>query len=105
MNYCSYAHDLLVLFVEHAAKLYGRAILVYNVHGLVHLAEDVRKFGCLDSTSSFPYENYLKNLKKLVLKPYFPLQQVMCLRGHGCVVRLLWIVQFQKVLDRRAPVV
>ena len=32
-------------------------MLVYNVHSLIHLAEDARNFGLLDNFSSFPFKN------------------------------------------------
>jgi hypothetical protein len=72
-----YAHDLLVLFVQHCGDLYDRKLFVYNVHGLVHLADEVRLHGCLDNISAFPFENFLGQLKKLVRQPNFPLQQVI----------------------------
>jgi len=58
--YNDYAHSLLVSFVRLAGKLYGNEFVVYNVHGLVHLAADVRRRGSLDSFSSFPFENELE---------------------------------------------
>ena len=84
--YCDYAHDLLVQFVHYFGELYGRDMLVYNIHGLVHLANDVRKFGSLDNVSSFPFENFLQSLKKMVRKPTCPLPQIVKrmseLKGH-----------------------
>ncbi|KAI0217238.1 hypothetical protein LSAT2_030900, partial [Lamellibrachia satsuma] len=77
VSHCQYANELLRLFVTQAGQLYGRDVLVYNVHGLIHLAVDVRNFGHLDSYSAFPFENFLGKLKKLVRKPNFPLQQVI----------------------------
>ena len=50
---------------------------MYNVHGLTHLAEDVKDFGPLDSNSAFSFENFLGQLKQLVCKPQFPVQQVI----------------------------
>ena len=50
--------------------------LRYNVHGLSHLCQDAIKYGPLDNISAFPLENYLGQLKKLIRKPNFPLQQV-----------------------------
>ncbi|KAK0147445.1 hypothetical protein N1851_013079 [Merluccius polli] len=60
-----YADTLLRMFVTHFGQLYGKEALVYNVHSLVHLAQDVRQHGCLDNISAFPYENHLQKLKKL----------------------------------------
>lgn len=62
-EYCDYAHDLLVLFVNHYSKLYGKDMVVYNIHGLVHLAQDVKLHGNLDKISAFPFENFLGQLK------------------------------------------
>lgn len=65
-----YARSLLRYFVENCKTLYGEKILIYNFHNLIHLPDDVLKFGHLDSFSAFPFENYLyilkKKLKKLV---------------------------------------
>lgn len=82
-QYCEYAHELLVAFVEHFSALYGDNMVVYNVHGLVHLAEDAKRFGSLDATSSFPFENFLCKIKKMVRKPDHPLQQVVRRMSEG----------------------
>jgi hypothetical protein len=58
-QYCDYANELLVKFVTDAEILYGREIMVYNVHCLIHLAADVKHLGCLDEFSAFPFENKL----------------------------------------------
>jgi len=63
--------------VSEAEKLYGREIYVYNVHNLVHLANDVKHLGTLDNFSCFPLENKLGQLKKLVRKPQFLIQQLV----------------------------
>lgn len=80
-NYCiemnDLAHSFLVSFVEHYGLLYGKEMVVYNIHGLVHLASDVKVHGPLDSISGFPYENYLGELKRLVRKPHNPLAQII----------------------------
>ena len=72
-----YAGQLLKSFVAHFGELYGTDQIVYNVHCLVHLADEVNRHGCLDSFSAFPYENYLGKIKKLVRKPEFPLAQLV----------------------------
>ena len=77
-EYVDYANSLLVQFVELASVLYGCDFLVYNVHGLTHLAEDVKRHESLDCFSAFPFENHLKMLKRLVRKSSNPLAQ--CIR-------------------------
>src|SRR6185436_14578774 len=81
-QFCSYAERLLVAFcitafVEHCKQLYGAESIVYNVHGLVHLADDVRRHGPVHNFSGFHFENYLGTLKKLVRKAHLPLSQVV----------------------------
>lgn len=76
-DYCDYAHSLLVAFVELASTLYGSDFIVYNVHGLIHLADDAKRHGSLDNFSAFPFENQMKALKRLVRKAGSPLAQVV----------------------------
>ena len=61
-KYCDYAESLLTTCVENMKILYGKGMMVYNVHGLIHLANDVRVFESLDNFSAFPFENKLKSL-------------------------------------------
>jgi hypothetical protein len=76
-DYCDYAKQLMISFVQHFAALYGNENIVYNVHNLIHLVDDVKLFGCIDNISGFPFENYLHTLKKLVRKPQYPVAQVV----------------------------
>lgn len=75
-SFYPYAHHLLFTFVQQCKSIYGEQSLVYNVHCLIHLTEDCCRFGCLDSFSCFPFENYLKELKTFVRSGNRPLQQI-----------------------------
>lgn len=75
--YCDFARKLLVKFVKHCEEIYGQEFVVYNVHSLIHLPDDVKRFGSLNNISCFPFENYLHSVKKLVHSPFLPLQQVV----------------------------
>jgi hypothetical protein len=77
VTYADYANELLIKFVHDAESLYGKQTLVYNVHSLIHLAADVKKFGSLENFSAFIFENELGHLKKLVRKPQNPIQQIL----------------------------
>lgn len=70
------AHSFLIKFVKTAAKHYGSEILTYNMHSLIHLNEDVKNLGPLDTFSAFPFENYLQELKRMLSKSNQPLQQI-----------------------------
>lgn len=76
-SHCDYAEQLLTAFVKNFASLYGQGALVYNVHNLLHLAQDARRYGALDSVSSFPFENYLGKLKTLARKPSRHVSQIV----------------------------
>lgn len=72
-----YAEKLLQHFVESFQKIYGKEYMSHNVHNLLHLSNEVRKFGPLDSFSSFRFENFLQILKSFLHKAEKPLQQVI----------------------------
>jgi len=74
INFCD---RVLTYFVKRIGKLYGNQFISHNVHGLLHVVDDFKKYGPLDKCSCFPFENYLKNLKKMVRKSEKPLEQVV----------------------------
>lgn len=76
-TYADYAENLLKLYVNIGARLYGDKYVTFNVHNLIHLANDVRKHGTLDDFSAFPYENKLQKMKNLLRKSGKPLQQIV----------------------------
>lgn len=83
LSSATYYHDLnhvadylLKEFISYAARILGRDFIVYNVHSLAHLAEECKNYGTLDSFSTFPYENYLGIIKRVLQSGYKPLQQL-----------------------------
>ena len=73
----NYARQLMQFFVKNCKAVYGETFTVYNVHGLLHLHEDVSFFQCsLNEISCFQFENFLQKLKKLVRSGGNPLVQV-----------------------------
>lgn len=60
-----YARQLLRYFVDRSRDAFGEVFVVYNVHNVMHLADDVQNFHCsLNSLSAFPFENKLRLLKR-----------------------------------------
>lgn len=59
-NNINYAEKLLQHFAESFEKFYGKEYVSHNVHNLLHLSNEVRKFGPLDSFSSFRFETFYK---------------------------------------------
>uniref|UniRef100_A0ABD2WU91 RNA-directed DNA polymerase n=1 Tax=Trichogramma kaykai TaxID=54128 RepID=A0ABD2WU91_9HYME len=77
-SYLNYADQLLHYFVESFGKCYGTNFISYNVHNLLHLVADVRRFGCLDKFSAFKFENCIFLMKRMIRKYEKPLQQIAC---------------------------
>lgn len=73
---CNLGGEILNMFVKHCETVYGSEYLIYNIHMMCHLSDDVKLYGCLDNFSTFPFENHLGQLKKLVRSPNKPLQQI-----------------------------
>lgn len=61
----AFAKQLLRYFVSECIKLYGKNFVIFNVHNLIHLVDDVLQFGSLDSFSAFSFESFLYFIKKL----------------------------------------
>ena len=73
---CNFAEMCLRKFVKRFPKCYGKSSVVYNVHSLLHLCDDARLFGCLNSVSAFPFENMLGKMKKMLRSGNKPLGQL-----------------------------
>ena len=67
-TYLQYAKEALFYFVQMYGDLYGDKFVGYNVHSLIHLADDAKAYGVLDNYSCFEYENFLGLVKELTHK-------------------------------------
>ena len=76
-EYRNHAKEMLQAFVGHYRRVYGLGNVVYNVHNLLHLHDDVVKYGSLDKVSSFPFENHLQIYKKRIRNGSNTLQQLI----------------------------
>ena len=76
-EYLPYARQMLQYFVGNFHHIYGSLFNVYNVHSLLHLSDDVEHFQLsLNEMSSFPNENKLRLINKLVKNGRNPIAQV-----------------------------
>ncbi|KAL4082179.1 hypothetical protein QTP88_030204, partial [Uroleucon formosanum] len=64
-QYVNFAQKLLDYFVKTFDQLYGSHLISFN------------KIWPLDNSSTFPFENYMKDLKRMLCKHDKPLQQVV----------------------------
>lgn len=72
-----YANSLLQYFVKKFKYFYGESNRSFNVHNLIHLADDAKNHGSLDLFSAFKFESYMFELKKQLKSFRFPLQQII----------------------------
>ena len=68
---------MLKCFAQGIQKIYRNEQLVYNVHSLIHLTDDARKFGSLNNISCCSFENYLGQLKRVVRRSQSPISQII----------------------------
>ncbi|OXU18875.1 hypothetical protein TSAR_010304, partial [Trichomalopsis sarcophagae] len=83
-EFIEFAEKYIELFVETASDIYGIEFLSFNTYTLLHLADDVKAFGTLDSFSAFPYESNMSYCRKLCRKPNQHLQQISNRRAENC---------------------
>lgn len=76
MKHIQVADQLFKDYVQQFILLYGRDSISSNVHNLIHVINDVKKFGILPKISSYPFENFLGYLKSLLRKGNKPLPQI-----------------------------
>lgn len=77
IQFNSIASELLKDFVIGFKQIYGASYISYNVHNLLHLSADVLVFGPLDDFSTFMFESFMYQIKKMIRKGNCQLQQVV----------------------------
>jgi len=75
-NNINYSQSLLEYFVVSFTQIYGKQYVSHNVHNLLHICTDVKKYGPVDRFNAFKFENHMTHIKKLLRKPEKPLQQL-----------------------------
>lgn len=76
MNALSLADNLFLDYFEKYIDHYGIGSITSNIHNLCHITDDVRRFGHLNSISTYPYENALRIMKLKIKKCNRPLEQI-----------------------------
>lgn len=76
INMLPLSENLLQYFVEHYKDFYGPDYVTSNVHNLIHLTDEVQRFGPLHTFSAYPFENKLFLIKRMLRTGHKPLSQV-----------------------------
>lgn len=90
-NLLTFAKMGLQIFVKQCPSLYGSHFVSYSIHGLLHLVQDFRNFGSLDSFSAFPYKDNMTSIRRLCRKPGQILQQIRNRIREGCSGKKMFI--------------
>ena len=56
-------NNLLIRFVQQSPTIYGDQFVSYNVHNLIHLADQCKRLGVMETFSCFSFENHQGKLK------------------------------------------
>ena len=75
--YAEFVGKMLLELMNQFASLYGENELVYNMHCLSHIWEDVKLRGHLDQYSAFPFESYMGKLRRMVRSSTMPASQIV----------------------------
>lgn len=70
------AEELFKGFANSYIKLYGESNVSYNVHNIIHIIDDVKRFGNLENFSAFAFESAYGVLTRLLRSGNKPLQQI-----------------------------
>lgn len=69
--------NLAKLFIQQCKVIWGSQFIVYNVHSLTHLSQDLSEHGVLDNFSCFWAENFIRFVKTKARGSRFILEQVI----------------------------
>jgi hypothetical protein len=63
--------------VNKSKELYGNHFLVYNVHSLIHLAQESALHGSLENCAAWKFESYMQKIKSMVRSGHNPCAQIV----------------------------
>ncbi|KAJ8681298.1 hypothetical protein QAD02_017085 [Eretmocerus hayati] len=89
--------QLLSDYVSTMRTLHGDFHIVYNIHNLLHLAEEALRHGTLEGFSAFKYENFLGVMRKMIRQGNHVLAQIMNRLNEKTVAAL----QASKIKSKR----
>lgn len=68
---------LMKKYVNGYKKVYGVHTITSNIHNLIHISEDIKRFLNINTISTYPFENHLSVINRLVRAYKHPLTQVI----------------------------
>lgn len=75
-NFRKIARRFLNIYCKSFSGIYGKNEVVSNIHNIHHIADDVERFGSLYGISTYPFENFLHEIKLRVKPSNNPTEQI-----------------------------
>lgn len=73
----NFSRELILEYIRDSEQLIGNDFVVYNVHSLSHIPDDVEHLQrSVNQFNAFPFENHMQFLKKMVKGTRNPLAQI-----------------------------
>lgn len=76
LQFIHLSEQLFKDYIEQFIHIYGIDAVSSNVHNLIHITDEVKRFGNLTEISSYKFENFLGYLKSLLRGGSRPLAQI-----------------------------
>lgn len=76
LNFHQLARTLFEEYCYEFQNIYGNYSVVSNIHNIIHIADDVGRFGSLSDFSTYPFENFLREIKYRIQPSKSPLEQI-----------------------------
>lgn len=70
------ARVMLLEYFKEFINYYGSESIVSNIHNVIHIMDDVDHLGSLTENSTYPFENYLREMKLRTQASSMPIQQI-----------------------------
>lgn len=93
-QYLEIARQLYIHFVRTYIEIYGEEFVSYNIHNLLHVVDDVMRFGVLENFSAYPFESFLGKLKKKIRHGNKILEQAVGRTLEG------WDLELEKTVNK-----
>ncbi|XP_055325814.1 uncharacterized protein LOC129579676 [Sitodiplosis mosellana] len=75
-KYKTIARKLCLVYCEKFGQIYGINNIVSNIHNVIHICDDVDQFGPLTEISTYPFENFLREIKMRVKPSNTNIEQI-----------------------------
>ena len=89
-QHSAFAEKCLKLFMQKGEYIYGSSFMSYNVHSLLHLVNDVERYGTLTDNSAFCFESFNSAFRYFIRARKSPLTEFVNRFNEKCSISFFW---------------